>query len=395
MFTNFSIANPQMSDFSLTSNQVNNTRPSNHDPINEWKMSIPNHTSPDLANSLRTQKEYTIIGVGTPCLDIIYRVTSLFLQKYGLKPGDWHRMTQWDQFSTLLTDARSEHILLTSENPITRTGGSSSNTIKILASLKNSTAFFCKLGDHPSCDLFRTVMNKLNIDLLAEPSDDSITQIAVFITAEGQRTFVSYPSLSLDLSEDILLDKRPFQGVKLAHFEGYMLKEFSFDFLTACIKSAKESGAMVSFDLGSPFIAEEKSSEILSLLRNVDILFANESEVKALLPQHSIEESASFLTSPHYPSICVFFKGSEGALVCSRDHAPFLSPAHEAEAIDTNGAGDAFIAGFLDRYLKNSSLEECAWVGNLLGGTLVTVPGAEIPDSLWPSLLKQIEGGAG
>lgn len=248
---------------------------------------------------------------------------------------------------------------MTSEEPITRTGGSSSNTIKILASLQNSTAFFCKLGDHASCDLFRTVMNKLNINLLAEPSHDSITQIAVFITADGQRTFVSYPSLSLDLSKEILPDKTPFQGVKLAHFEGYMLKEFSLDFFTACIKSAKESGAIVSFDLGSPFIATEKSSEILNLLSNVDILFANESEVKALLPEQSIEDSASFLTSPPYSSICVFFKGSEGALVCSQDHRPFLSPAHEeAKAIDTNGAGDAFIAGFLDRFLHKRELNQ-------------------------------------
>lgn len=92
---NFFIGNPQMPHFPSTLSEFNNISPlSNGHLINEWEVSIPDYTIPDLQNnSFTTQKNYTIIGLGTPCLDIVYRVGSLFLEKYGLKIGDWQSMT--------------------------------------------------------------------------------------------------------------------------------------------------------------------------------------------------------------------------------------------------------------------------------------------------------------
>jgi sugar/nucleoside kinase (ribokinase family) len=66
------------------------------------------------------------------------------------------------------------------------------------------------------------------------------------------------------------------------------------------------------------------------------------------------------------------------------------SKAETVSVADTTGAGDLFASGFLYGYLEGYSLEQCAYFGNLLGGTIVGVIGAEIPQSKWDLLRERV-----
>ncbi len=331
---------------------------------------------------------YSVIGFGTPCVDSVYKVTDLFLQKFSLEKGNWKQVLNWGEFSNILDKAIIENSTF-SDQKVTRIGGSSSNTIKALARLQNNTAFFGKLGQFKEDQFYRSSVNNLNVHLLEQPSSNPITQIAVFVTPDHQRTFVAYPNLSTDLSLETL-SKEIFEKAKLAHFEGYMLKEFSFPFIKKAMQLAQEAGAKVSFDLGCGFITEHYRENILELLENVDIVFANQDEVKALFNKESDEEAAPLLFSKC--PIAVFLKGKEGALISDRNLGQVIeSPAINVEVQDTTGAGDFFAGGFLHGYLQNCSLEECGRLGNLLGGTVVTFEGAEIPEEKWPLLIQEVE----
>jgi sugar/nucleoside kinase (ribokinase family) len=124
-------------------------------------------------------------------------------------------------------------------------------------------------------------------------------------------------------------------------------------------------------------------------LTHVDIVFANESEANTLLncPTH---EALEILSSYPYCSKAVIFQGELGAMVRSRNQPAFSSPAIIAQKVDSTGCGDSFIGGFLHGLLHNRTIEECAWLGNFLGGTAVGLEGAEIPNHLWPSLIHKI-----
>ena len=337
-----------------------------------FNKAIPLDTSP------LNKPSYTVLGFGTPCVDLVFQVQDLFLQTFTLEKSSW-RQVEWNNFSLLLNKAKDD-----AYDPVLRmTGGSCSNTIKTLANLNNSTAFFGKLGTDSESEFFRSMTERLKIHLIEQPSEDPITQIAVLVTPDHERTMRAYPSLSLNLSPD-LLSTDLFNGVKLAHFEGYMLKEFSLEFIQRAMQLSRESGVTVSFDLGCDFIASSYRQNILELLNNIDILFSNESEAIALFGSEYINISSN--CGP----ITVICQGARGALICSKEEQ-FSSPPIEARVRDTTGAGDAFAAGFLHGYQKGYSLKECAWIGNLLGGTIVTYSGAEIPEKQWPSLRMQIE----
>ena len=72
--------------------------------------------------------------------------------------------------------------------------------------------------------------------------------------------------------------------------------------------------------------------------------------------------------------------GSRGAYYDGRYY-----PAGQCQVIDTTGAGDSFVAGFIKSLSENKPIEECIRVANLFGGKACAFAGA----STW--LDKELE----
>lgn len=97
----------------------------------------------------------------------------------------------------------------------------------------------------------------------------------------------------------------------------------------------------------------------MTRLRNVDYLIPNETEAEALtgMPIREVRDAracaARMLTLG--PKHVVLTLGANGPLYASNDHVSHLR-AFEVSAIDTSGAGDAFIGSFA--YFLASGLKE-------------------------------------
>lgn len=192
-----------------------------------------------------------------------------------------------------------------------------------------------------------------------------------------QRTFLSFAGAGHSITtQDI--DEDSFKNTRLVHIDGYMLENIPV--VEKAMQCAKAQGALVSIDMGCLRIATMFSSEILRLLSTyADIAFANEDEIQALVGMPAAEGCAEL---SHYCPTAVVLIGKQGCWVGSKGTI-LHSPARKVKAIDTTGAGDLFAAGFLHGYLKGYAIDDCAWLGNLLGGTVVSVLGAEIPEDKW------------
>jgi sugar/nucleoside kinase (ribokinase family) len=320
--------------------------------------------------------QYKVLGIGAPCIDVLVKADFDIIQSLGIKGGS----TQIDQMfiPNLLTKLNEAKLILAP-------GGSSSNTIKGLANLGHSCAFYGKRGNDKFGQQFVQSIKELGITSLVTTSKTHSTQLCLcLISPDGDRTMRCYPGAANEISsKDITPDL--FEGVTLVHIEGYALYMNDPQFTQTVMQMAKANGARISFDLSSFEMVNMFKPLILHLLRNyIDIVFANADEVKALTGLDPYEGCKNL---KNHCDIAVVMVGKEGCYVGSKDHI-IQSPASEVNVIDTTGAGDLFVSGFLHGILKDLPLETCAQYGNLTGAAVVGVYGAEISATKWDEIKK-------
>ncbi len=106
---------------------------------------------------------------------------------------------------------------------------------------------------------------------------------------------------------------------------------------------------LLSYDY-SVHLRRPGKAETLSL---VDIAFLSAAGLSRVQCHELMRESAA-----HGPSVVVATRGAEGA--CALAAGIFdAAPSRPAEVVDTLGAGDAFIAGFLVAYLEQRPISAC------------------------------------
>tara|TARA_B100001027_G_scaffold49574_1_gene32825 strand:- start:80 stop:586 length:507 start_codon:yes stop_codon:yes gene_type:complete len=127
----------------------------------------------------------------------------------------------------------------------------------------------------------------------------------------------------------------------------------------------KQSGGKNALSLSDVFCVEAHRDSFVDLIKeNIDFVFCNEDEIKALTEQDSIEKSLDFINK-NFPKldqlICTL--GPKGAIVM-KDSKQYFFDATEADVVDKTGAGDYFAAGYLFGIEKKLSMEEAALIAN-------------------------------
>ena len=78
--------------------------------------------------------------------------------------------------------------------------------------------------------------------------------------------------------------------------------------------------------------------------------------------------------------------GKDGAWLARSGELHRVAPVAVPQVVDTNGAGDAFAAGFLRGYVRDWPLPACGAAAALLGAETVRHLGPLIPTSAWPGV---------
>ncbi len=323
-----------------------------------------------------TERPYDVIGVGGCIMDIVVKVSQ---KTYKNLSGTLGGAQVVDE-PTL-----SKMIKSVNSNPQLVPGGSCANTIKGLAKTGKKTAFFAKRGDDEIGTLLEKNLKDNNVDPLLAICSEPTGHLASFVNPQGKRTFFVCPGATLALtSKDFTSEV--FKKGKIVHIEGYFLR--NNDAIDACMKMAKEAGCLVSFDLGCFELVREHKEKILDLIKNyVDILIANKFEAKELTgksPKEACREIQKIA------KVAIVLTGKRGCWVGSQGKV-VSSLGLPANVIDTTGAGDLYTSGFLYALLERKPLEECAYIGNIFGKSVIEHIGAEIPEDKWAPIFQELD----
>jgi sugar/nucleoside kinase (ribokinase family) len=119
------------------------------------------------------------------------------------------------------------------------------------------------------------------------------------------------------------------------------------------------------------------------LENHVDILFANEDEARAFTGK-SAEEALTYFAK--YTEYAVVKLGKKGSIIQHKDRIERIAATDIVNVIDTNGAGDAYAAGFLFGLMTEMDLRDCGFLGMKLAEEVVQVIGPKLSKKDWEKI---------
>lgn len=168
-------------------------------------------------------------------------------------------------------------------------------------------------------------------------------------------------------------------------------------FLTVSLESilevsnkAVESSKIFSMNLSAPFVCEFFGDRLSACMPFCDFVFGNESEAAAYgktkgfgedIREIALKTAAQPKASGTRSRIVVFTQGCDATLVaCEGKITEYPVEALSKELlVDTNGAGDAFVGGFLAQLAKGNSIAECVRAGHWAARMIIQRSGCSFP----------------
>jgi sugar/nucleoside kinase (ribokinase family) len=262
---------------------------------------------------------------------------------------------------------------------LARPGGSAANQAAWLAHLGAEVIFAGRAGardaEYHRRELART---GVRAHLTADPGAET-GSIVIMVAPDGGRTMYTDRGANLRLRRsDVppgLLD-----GAAVLHLTGYTFCEPPLlEVARWLLAQARSRGLPVTIDPGSAaFLARMRPGDFLSWTEGAALLFPNQDEAAVLtqMPGDSHPAAMAARLAGHYGAV-VLKLGGEGCVLASPGAAPVRIPACPADVTDTTGAGDAFCAAFLSRWLTDpSDLPGAARFAAAIAATVVTRFGA-------------------
>jgi ribokinase len=219
------------------------------------------------------------------------------------------------------------------------------------------------------------VLRECEVDVRGvQRTSDAMTGIFyINVTPDSERTFFGGRGANalLRLSHR----SAAFSGeAAAAHIAGHsFLDPGPAQAATHLIKAIHTRGGWISLDVGME-PSKAIPQKILQITRSVDILLVSLDEAAALTGTGDPHRAFARLRKAGARDV-VLKVGRRGCMI-GEDGEPMLVPSFSVRAVDSTGAGDAFVAAFLQARLRGWPTIEGAIVANAAGALATTVVGA-------------------
>ncbi len=171
------------------------------------------------------------------------------------------------------------------------------------------------------------------------------------------------------------VDERHIAGTRAILISGTGLsREPSRSATQRAVKLARAAGKKVILDVDvRPALWDSPADtrrELQAILPLVDLAVGTEEEMAAaagVSPELALGALRKLTNA-----LLVMKLGPRGAVAHPVNEAPVMVPGFKITVLNTLGAGDGFMSGFLRGWLTGEGLENCLRLGNAVGGIVVT-----------------------
>jgi sugar/nucleoside kinase (ribokinase family) len=307
--------------------------------------------------------QYDVLCIGNAIVDIIARCDEAFLRDNDIIKGAMN-----------LIDAERAELLYSRMGPaIEASGGSAGNTAAGIASFGGRAAYFGKVNNDHLGKIFAHDIHAQGVAFDTTPLEGvpPTARSMIFVTPDGERSMNTYLGACVELGPDDVEEEKA-KGALVTYFEGYLWDPpLAKDAIRLTATHAHAAGRQVAMTLSDSFCVDRYREEFLDLMRAgiVDIVFANESELKSLYQTESFEAGLDAIRKDC--KLAAVTRSELGSVVVRGDETVEIAPIEISELVDTTGAGDLYAAGFLHGYTTGRSLADCGALGSLAAGLVI------------------------
>ncbi len=315
--------------------------------------------------------KFDLLGIGNALVDIEVRVDDEFIEQNSLTKGGM----------TLFSVEKQQKILKKLHSLSTKisSGGSAANTIHGLSVLGGKTYYIGRVANDVYGKLYAEDMLSCGVAFSGAGNGLSNTGTCVIlVTPDSERTMLTHLGVSSLLHPDNV-DEKTIENSGMVYIEGYLWTgENTRNAAEKLAQIAKKNNTPVAFTLSDAFVVNSFKKQLTDFIRhNVDILFCNDLEAKAMIETEDLQKAFSGLKGM---SQTIFVtRGGRGSWASSPTEEKVAVNVFPTKVVDTTGAGDLFAAGALYGIIRNYSLKESAILGSHCASEVVSHMGGRMP----------------
>ena len=321
-----------------------------------------------------TVTSHDVLAIGNAIVDVIATAEDDFLVSHAIQKGGM----------TLIDEDRAEKLYAVMGPGQVISGGSAANTIAGIASLGGKGAFIGKVRNDQLGQLYRHDLTATGITFRSEDATSGPTtaRCLIAVTPDGQRSMSTYLGAcqglsTLDIESDLV------RASRIVYLEGYLWDPpAAKEAFRKASQIAHAAGSQVALTLSDSFCVDRWRDEFLGLIRNrvVDIVFANEHELKSLYQTGDIDTAIAALRGEDVTGVVT--RSEHGALAVTRSETVAVPAFPVERVVDTTGAGDLFAAGFLFGLATGRDHRDALRLGAMAASEIISHIGARPQASL-------------
>jgi len=329
------------------------------------------------------------MGMGNPLLDISADVGQDILDKYDVKMDN-----------AIL--AEEKHVPIYQEladnySPQYIAGGATQNSIRVAQWIMTAngkagqSAFMGCVGNDKYGKQLEDCAAADGVKVHYMKDESTPTGTCAVLVKGGERSLIANLAAANNFKPSHLESaesKSIYKSASLYYIAGFFLT-VSVDALKIVAEHAHANNKTFCLNLSAPFIIDFFGDQVATALEYADYLFCNESEAAAYGKKHELgddlkEVALKIAASPKKnsarPRTVIFTQGSESTIVaCNGKVEEFkVTPLAKDELVDTNGAGDAFVGGFLAGLLAEKEMGACVETGHAAARFIIQQSGCTL-----------------
>lgn len=328
--------------------------------------------------------------MGNPLLDISANVGQDVLDKYDVKLD-----------CAILAEERHMPLyqeLVDSYNPQFIAGGATQNSIRVaqwMSKTPSQTAFMGCVGNDAYGRQLEECATKDGVLVHYMKDPQTPTGTCAALIKDKERALVANLAAANNFKPshlDTPKAKELIESAKFYYSAGFFLT-VSVESYVQVAEQAVANNKVVCLNLSAPFIIDFFGDQLATALEYADFLFGNEGEAEAYAKKHGLGDDLKQValsiaaTTPKKnaarPRTVIFTQGSQPTIVaCDGKVTEYaVEPLESSKLVDTNGAGDAFVGGFLAKLMQGKPIEECVNAGHWAAKYIIQQSGTQLSDT--------------